>query len=155
MEDKLTFKQVYDGVTRTIKKSYTQKNIYRGNIAQNLENGSFNVIPISATDIAELGDRIKRTVTFDCMYYAAEDDYAELLEIADNLPLVLSMIEIASNHVLHGTFNTPTAEIEDGVVHCIVSYTFFGFVHEVLPEGEESATDLMYYLEQKFTEVKQ
>lgn len=145
MENKFSFRQVYDAVTRTIGNTYPKRSVYGKKVMQGLTEDSFNVIPISATDIKEMGDRIKRSVTFDCVYYS--ENYDELLSVADELPLILQSVEVASKRVIHGSLRTPTTEIEDGVVHCIVSYTFFGLQREVLSDGEEGLTDLMYYLE--------
>lgn len=147
----LTFKQVYDALCRKIKETYPDKNRYGSNIHQNLDEGSFNIIPISATGTGELDTRIKRKVTFDCLYYS--EDYEELLGIADGLPLAIEIIKTEDGQILHGSFNTPTTEMADGVLHCIVSYEYFGLITEVIPEGEEGETDLMYYLEQIITEV--
>lgn len=149
----ITLKQVYSALCGKIEDTYPEKEIYGSSVHQNLAKGSFNVIPISVTDMTELSKRVKRKATFDCIYYS--DDYEDMLDIADKFPLSIATIKTDNGQLLHGFFNTPTTEITDDAVHCIVSYEYFGVITEVIPEGEESETDLMYYLKQNFIEVKQ
>lgn len=149
----ITLKQVYDALTRKISKVYPQKEIYGSSVHQNLDEGDFNVIPISATITGQMGDRVQIKALFDCLYYS--EDYENLLDISEGLPLAVRQIETESGDIIHGILNSPTTEISDGVLHCIVSYEYFGLVKQILPEGEEAETDLMYYLRQQLTEVKQ
>ncbi len=147
----ITFKQVYDGVSRKIKQSYPEKKIYSSSVHQNLDEGNFNIIPISATITNQLGNRVQIKVVFDCLYYC--EDYEEMLDIAQNLPLALSQVKTIDGDIIHGLLNDPTTEFADDVLHCIVSYECFGLASEVLPEGEEGETDLMYYLKQQLIKV--
>ena len=150
--NKISFKEMYDAVSRKIKTAYPQKKIRSSSIHQNLEVGEFNLIPLSATITNQIGNRVQIKVIFDCLYYC--ESYEEMLDISQDLPLVLSQVKTKSGDVIHGLLNNPTTEFADDVLHCIVSYECFGLVNEVLPEGEESETDLMYYLKQQLTEVK-
>lgn len=143
----LSLKQVYDALSKKIKETYPNKRIFGSTVYQSLDDESFNVIPISVTDVKELGTRMKRQALFDCIYYS--ESYEELLQIADSLPLSISTIKAVNGQTIHGFFNNPTTEISDGVLHCIVKYEYFGLVSEVIPEGEEGETDLMYYLKQQ------
>lgn len=150
--NKISFKEMYDAVSRKIKTAYPQKKIYSSSIHQNLDDGNFNLIPVSATITSQIGNRVQIKVTFDCLYYC--ESYEEMLDIAHDLPLTLSKVKTTSGDVIHGLLNDPTTEFADDVLHCIVSYECFGLASEVLPEGAESDTDLMYYLKQKYLGVK-
>lgn len=148
----ITLKQVYNGVSRKIKQSYPEKKIYSSSVHQNLDEGNFNIIPISATITNQIGNRVQIKVVFDCLYYC--EDYEELLDMSEGLPLALNHIKTANGDIIHGILSNPTTEIADGVLHCIVSYECFGLVEQIIPDGEEGETDLMYYLKQQLREVK-
>lgn len=83
----ITLKQVYDALTRKISKVYPQKEIYGSSVHQNLDEGDFNVIPISATITGQMGDRVQIKALFDCLYYS--EDYENLLDISEGLPLAV------------------------------------------------------------------
>lgn len=142
----LSLREVYDALSRKIKETYPDKRIFGSTVYQSLDDESFNIIPLSVTDIKGLGTRVKRQAMFDCIYYS--ETYENLLEVANILTLSISTIKATNGQIVHGFFNNPTTEIVDGALHCIVKYEYFGLITEVMPEGEEGEIDLMYYLKQ-------
>lgn len=149
----ITLKQVYSALCAKIGEEYPGKEIYGSSVHQNLDEGDFNIIPVSVNIVSQIGDKVLVKLLFDCIYYA--EDYDELLEMAEGLPLAIRKIKTDGGDVLHGTMNTPAGEIYDGVLHCMVSYDYFGLIKHIVPDGEyEDGTDLMYYLKQQFLGVK-
>ena len=141
----LTYNEVFDGVSAALKAQYPSKDIFGKRIGQGLTPGAFNVIPISATSEAQLGSRQKKKITFDVIYYPQNDtntEFSECLSVADALPFVLSTITTPNGNKLHSTVHE--SKNEDGVAHCIVSFSYFVYLNT------KEQTELMYILDAEF-----
>lgn len=96
-------------------------------IEQGFEKPSFFILPINETEEILIGDRAKRTVTFDVHYFTDEIDEpkADLLNVANKLYPVLKKLgkeDNEENYFLNG-FNLHH-EIVDGVLHFFVTYKY-------------------------------
>lgn len=96
-------------------------------IEQGFEKPSFFILPINETEEILIGDRAKRTVTFDVHYFTDEinEPKADLLNVANKLYPVLKKLgkeDNEENYFLNG-FNLHH-EIVDGVLHFFVTYKY-------------------------------
>lgn len=96
-------------------------------IEQGFEKPSFFILPIHETEEILIGDRAKRTVTFDVHYFTGEinEPKADLLNVANKLYPVLKKLgkeDNEENYFLNG-FNLHH-EIVDGVLHFFVTYKY-------------------------------
>lgn len=96
-------------------------------IEQGFEKPSFFILPINETEEILIGDRAKRTVTFDVHYFTDEinEPKADLLNVANKLYPVLKKLgkeDNEENYFLNG-FNLHH-EIVDDVLHFFVTYKY-------------------------------
>lgn len=129
------FNSIYDGVTLALHRSYPTARIHGGEIKQDLADGDFNVLPLTASHAEQMGGRSVRKPVFDVIYYASKaGGRAECLRVADTLPRVLRTVQTPSGDKVHCL--SFEVNIEDDVLHCLV-----GYPHFVLET--EANTDLM------------
>lgn len=134
----ISFNQIYDGVTLALHRFYPKARIHGGEVKQDLQDGDFNVLPLTASHTEQMGKRSKRKPVFDVIYYASKaGGRAECLQVANTLPQVLRTIQTPGGDKVHClTFETT---IEDDVLHCLVGYPHF--VYE--PENTDPMTNLI------------
>ena len=120
----IDFNQLYDGVTLALHRFFRSARIHGGKVKQDLQDGDFNVLPITASHTEQMGVRTQRKPMFDVIYYAGRaGGRTECLQIADQLPKVLRTIQTPNGDKVHClSFETT---IEDDVLHCLVGYPHF------------------------------
>lgn len=125
----LDFNQVYDGVTLALHLSFPNARIHGGTVKQDLQDGDFNVLPIAANHMEQMGNRAQRNSVFDVIYYpSVVGGRTECLQIAHQLTEVLRIIETPNGDKIHClSFDTT---IEDDALHCLVSYPHFVYAPE-------------------------
>ncbi|MBR3552477.1 MAG: hypothetical protein IKN72_03705 [Clostridia bacterium] len=157
MNQELTFRQVLDGVGTALRGAYPNAAIFRNRTLQSVTPGSFNVIPVSAEPLEQLGKRRRYLLTLDVIYYPDEADaVGDCLRVQTDLPLLLETITAPSGAKLHaGDLVMNTA---DNVLHCIAQFDYFVFAERVTVDddgneightvhGDLDDTDLMRILE--------
>ncbi len=125
----INFNQIYDGVTLALHRFYPKARIHGGEVKQDLCDGDFNVLPLTATHTEQMGKRLKRKPVFDVIYYAGKvGGRAECLQVANSLPQILNTIQTPDGDKVHClSFET---NIEDDVLHCLVGYPHFVYKSE-------------------------
>lgn len=120
----IDFNQIYDGVTLALHRFYPRAKIHGGEVKQDLHDGDFNVLPLTTSHTEQMGSRAKRKPVFDVIYYASRaGGRTECLQIANNLPQVLRIIQTPNGDKVHClSFETT---IEEDVLHCLVGYPHF------------------------------
>lgn len=120
----IDFNQIYDGITRTLHRFYPDARIHGGEVKQDLQDGDFNVLPITANHTEQMGTRALRKLTFDVIYYASKaGGRSECLQVADQLSEILHTIQTPNGDKVHClSFETT---IDDDVLHCIASFPHF------------------------------
>lgn len=133
----IDFNQIYDGVTLTLHRFYPKVRVHGGEVKQDLQDGDFNVLPITASHTAQMGTRVQRKAIFDVIYYpSGAGGRAECLQQAHSLPSVLSIIQTPNGDKVHClSFETT---IEDDVLHCLVGYPHFVYK----PDATDSMSNL-------------
>ena len=120
----INYNSVFDGVTLALHKAFPSANIHGKEVKQDMQSGDFIVLPIIPTHKGEIASRAKRSISFDVIYFPTDNGgFEECLNIYHVLPSVLGEIETSEGDILHGT--DFQCNIEDEVLHCIVSYTHF------------------------------
>lgn len=133
----ISFNQVYDGVTLALHRAFPSARIHGGVVKQDLKDGDFNVLPITANHTEQMGARSQRKSVFDVIYYASKcGGRGECLQVADVLPMVLRTIQTPNGDLVHCSFFEITPE--DDVLHCMVVYTHF-----IYESNAEEAGDAM------------
>lgn len=123
----INFNQVYDGVTLALHRAFPTSHIHGGNIKQDLKNGDFNVLPITANHTEQMGIRAKHKTVFDVIYYPSTDGgRIESLSVAHRLAYILRTIQTPNGDKVHClSFDTT---IDADVLHCLVGYPYFIYV---------------------------
>lgn len=135
----IDYNLIFDAITLALHRAFPEARIHGGEIKQDLRDGDYNVLPISASHIARMGNRAQRKVLFDVTYYASEEGRrAECLEKAHSLSSVLGTVETSGGDKLHCLSFEHT--VEDNVLHCIVGYPHF--VRETAEADEEAMASL-------------
>lgn len=135
----ISYTSIFDGVTLALHRAFLSVQIHGDEVEQGLSPGDFNVLPITPQHSGQMGARASRSITFDVIYYATEKGgREECLGKAHILPQVLAAITTPEGDVVHGTgFQI---NIEDDVLHCIVSYPHFVYK----PSDEDKIETLNY-----------
>lgn len=121
---KIDYNSVYDAVSLILHKIFPLSKIHGRDIEQGLTPGDFNVIPVTPSHTIQMGQRIKRGLLIDVIYYPKENDVkVELLNKANILTMLLTSVTTPEGDILHGTVTE--VNFEDNVLHCIVSYSYF------------------------------
>lgn len=120
----ISYNSIFDGVTLALHRAFPSVQIHGRTVKQDLHPGDFNVLPITPQHSGQMGSRAKRSLTFDVIYYPTEGGgREECLEKAHALPQVIGTITTPEGDKVHGTGFE--CNIEDDVLHCIVSYPHF------------------------------
>lgn len=120
----LTYGQVFDGITLALKTAYPTSRIYGRAVKQGLKDGDFIVLPVTAVHTARLGARAEKSASFDVIYFpCGKDKRSECLRRADELGRLLETVRTPNGDSVHClSFNF---DVEDDVLHCIVSFRYF------------------------------
>lgn len=120
----ISYNSIFDGLTLALHAAFPDAQIHGRTVEQDLHPGAFNVLPITPHHSGQMGIRAKRSLTFDVVYYATENGgREECLSIANTLPQVIGMITTPQGDKVHGSgFEI---NVEDDVLHCVVSYPHF------------------------------
>lgn len=112
---------IIDGITNAISE-VKEIEIHLEEVKQGFDKPCFFILPITEKESNLIGDRAKRTLTFDVHYFTNEKDEpkADLLEVASFLYPSLRRITLPNGDLLNG-FNLHY-EIVDGVLHFFVTY---------------------------------
>lgn len=125
----INFNQVYDGVTLALHRAFPKARIHGGVIKQDLKDGDFNVLPITANHTEQMGTRAQHKPVFDVIYYPSRaGGRTESLRVAHQLAYVLRTIQTPNGDKVHCLTFDPT--IEDDALHCLVGYPHFVYVPE-------------------------
>ena len=118
------YNQIFDGISLALHNAYPTAMVHGGTVKQDLNPGDFNVVPITASESAQIGTRSRRSVTFDVIYYPPEIGSREAcLEKQHELPDVIGTITTPNGDIIHCLQFDAT--IEEDAMHCIVSYPHF------------------------------
>lgn len=120
----LTCEQIFDGITRTLKKAYPESHIYGKAVKQGLKNGDFIVLPITTNYMARLGSRAEKSTVFEVIYFPSEEETrTECLRRADELGRLFETVSTPNGDSVHClSFNF---DIDDDVLHCTASFRYF------------------------------
>jgi len=122
----INFMAIFDGVTLALHSAFPAANIHGGAVGQDLHPGDFCVVPVAPRHTAAMGKRAKQSIVFDVIYYPTETGgRAECLGIAHTLAGILETITTPNGDKAHCYKQEST--IEDDVLHCSVSYTYFAY----------------------------
>lgn len=95
--------------------------IYTENIEQGLKEPAFSIVLLTADNEQIVGNRYKRTYSFDVHYFAKDklNTKTECLEVAEKLAICLETVNFIDNiyHMIKMNY-----EIVDGVLHFFVTY---------------------------------
>ena len=133
----ISFRSIFDGISLALSSAFPDADIFGDETEQNIGDGDFIVLPIKPSHNGEMGARARRSLMVDIMYYPTTDGgKEEALEVAEELPIVLSTISTPEGDSVHGTgFDY---SFEDGVLHCIVSFPHFVYLVSSDDYGERS-----------------
>ena len=133
----IDFNQVYDSVTLALHRAFPGARIHGGAVKQDLHDGDFCVLPITASHTAQIGTRAQRKAVIDVIYYPSNTGgRVECLQRAHSLPGILGTVQTPNGDKLHCL--SFEQSVEDDVLHCIVGYPHF--VHE--PSAAEAMENL-------------
>ena len=120
----ISFRSIFDGISLALSSAFPDAEIFGSEVEQNLNEGDFIVLPIKPSHTGEMGARARRSLMVDIMYHPTTGGgKEEALEVAEELPIVLSTISTPEGDSVHGTgFD---CNFEDGVLHCTVSFPHF------------------------------
>lgn len=122
----INFNQIFDGITLALHRAFPSVLVHGGTVNQDLHPGDFNVVPLAPSNTAQMGARVKRSITFDVIYYPSDKGgRAECLEEAHDLPGVLGTITTPNGDKVHSY--KVECNIEDDALHCVVAYAHFGY----------------------------
>ena len=122
----IDFNQVYDGVTLALHHAFPKSRIHGGVIKQDLNDGDFNVLPITANHTEQMTNRAAKKVVFDVIYYpSAAGGRTECLQIAHSLSYELKTIQTRNGDTVHCSSFDVT--VEDNIMHCVLSYMYFEY----------------------------
>lgn len=134
----IDFNVIYDAVTLALHRKFPTARIHSGFIHQGLNDGDFNIKPVTVVHTEQMGDRSKCKAVFDVIYYASRaGGRAECLKIADSLPSILGTIQTKSGDKLHCLSFDNT--IEDDTLHCMAEYPYFTYK----PQTEDAMENLI------------
>ena len=98
----INFNQVYDGVTLALHRAFPKAHIHGGVIKQDLKDGDFNVLPITANHTEQMGTRAQHKPVFDVIYYpSSAGGRTESLRVAHQLAYVLRTIQTPNGDKMH------------------------------------------------------
>lgn len=133
---------IIDEITYTLNYKIKDISINLEVVEQGFEKPSFFILPINETEEILIGDRAKRTVTFDVHYFTGEinEPKADLLKVANSLYPVFKRLEKVKTDengeiVIDEETRKPKFEpylngfnlhheIVDGVLHFFVTYKY-------------------------------
>lgn len=115
----INFNSIYDGVSLAIRAAFPDRKVYGGNTEQGVSPGDFNVFMLSTGHIKEIGQRYRRTLSVDVIYYP-KDDISECYDVAQQLTVILGSITTPEGDIIHGT--GIAAQITDDVLHVLAQY---------------------------------
>lgn len=120
----IDFNQIYDAITLALHSAFPTAHIHGGTVEQDLEDGDFNVLPITVNHTEQMGVRARRKPVFDVVYYPSETGgRAESLRVAHQLAYILRTVQTPNGDKVHClSFDTT---IEDDALHCTVGYPHF------------------------------
>ena len=125
----IDFNQIFDSLTLALHSAFPTARIHGGIVKQDLQPGDFNVLPITASENAQIGTRARRSITFDVIYYPSDMGSREdCLDIQHKLPGIIGTVTTPNGNKVHCLqFD---ASIDDDVLHCIVAYPHFVYMQE-------------------------
>ena len=127
---KINFNQIFDGITRALHQAFPEANIHGGVVEQDLQNGDFNVVPITTSHLEQMGKRAQNKPLFDVIYYPTDSGgYTESLRVAHQLAFLLRSIKTPNGDTVHCLSFDTTVEVD--ALHCTVSYPYFIYTSDV------------------------
>lgn len=126
---------IIDAITLALRAEYPAAAILDEEATQGITPGAFIVQLVTAEQRQLIGPRYRRTPLFDVIYFSA-DSAEECVGVADNLSIVLDMVETPGGDLLHGT--GINWRVEDGVLHFMVLYN-----HHVLRPQERTEMETL------------
>lgn len=131
----ISTKKILDGITLALRTEFPKQQVFDDEIRQGLHPGAFNVVLVNASQQQIVGERYRRILLFDVLYYP-RCGREDCLKIADRLSLLLNVISLPDGDLIRGS--GMEFEIIDGVLHFYVRYT-----HYILRTAdEETMNDL-------------
>lgn len=115
---------ILDGITLALRAAFPDAHIESNAVKQGLRPPAFIVHLVNAEAEAYPAGRTKRLPRFDVLYFP-QKGREECYGIADNLCVVLEVIDLPGGDKLRGT--DMSYQVTDGVLHFLVSYNHFTY----------------------------
>lgn len=154
MAKDLSYTQVRDGIILALKRAYPDAVVRSDKTPQNVNNGEFNVIFVTARTPEHVGDFWLHSVTFDVVYYCDPNSITDdMLRVCTDLPLLLETIKTPSGVMVHPADGIEPNPQDDDTVHTLVRYEYHVKAQRVRdnrrykPDGTLDDSEIMRRLE--------